>query len=166
MSLETQCLDLFCKTCGFRVSHDQCTVNGTIIITLLFQSFQYSCEWSSYYAWELFFFFSITLTGVIKPNEITPFSFNTCAKQMKMFRWCPKKNPDAVKAVKIHIKTFLISPALDSEAGFYFLLLAGLRLQDTSSSLLWMKPRTIVPLTTGISVAARIWGIQYMWLIN
>ena len=50
MSLETQCLDLFCKTCGFRVSHDQCTVNGTIIITLLFQSFQYSCEWSSYYA--------------------------------------------------------------------------------------------------------------------
>ena len=51
-----------------------------------------------------------------------------------MFRWCSKKNPDAVKALKIRIKTFLISPALDSEAGFYFLLLAVLRLQDTSSS--------------------------------
>ena len=67
MSLETQCLDLICKTCGFRVSHDQCSINGTIIIiiimmmmmmiiiiiiiiTLLFQSFQYSCEWSSNYA--------------------------------------------------------------------------------------------------------------------
>ena len=32
MSLETQCLDLICKTFGFRVSHDQCFVNGTIII--------------------------------------------------------------------------------------------------------------------------------------
>ena len=57
VSLETLFLDLICKTCGFRVSHDQCSVNGTIIIiiiiiiiTLLFQSFQYSCEWSSNYA--------------------------------------------------------------------------------------------------------------------
>ena len=35
MSLETQCLDLICKTCGFRVTHDQCTVNGTIIIIII-----------------------------------------------------------------------------------------------------------------------------------
>ena len=35
MSLETQCLDLICKTCGFRVSHDQCSVNGTIIIIII-----------------------------------------------------------------------------------------------------------------------------------
>ena len=53
-----------------------------------------------------------------------------------MFPWCPKKSPDAVEALKKTHKTFLISPALDSEAGFYFLLLAGLRLQNTSSSLL------------------------------
>lgn len=55
---------------------------------------------------------------------------------MKMFPWCPKKNPDAVKALKIH-KTFLISLALDSEAGFYFLLLAGTCVYKTRQALFY-----------------------------
>ena len=53
MSLESQCLDLICKTCGFRVSasmyckwdNNNNHHNNTIVYL-----FQYSCEWSSYYA--------------------------------------------------------------------------------------------------------------------
>ena len=53
MSLETQCLDLICKTCGFRVSHDQCTVNGTIIIIIII------------IITLLFIYFSIPANGVV-----------------------------------------------------------------------------------------------------
>ena len=68
MSLETQCLDLICKTCGFRVSHDQCSVNGTIIIiiiiiiiTLLFIYFSVPANGVVVIMLEsCFFFFSIT----------------------------------------------------------------------------------------------------------
>ena len=66
MSLETQCLDLICKTCGFRVSHDQCSVNGTIIIiiiiiiTLLFIYFNIPANGVVVIMLESCFFFSIT----------------------------------------------------------------------------------------------------------
>ena len=68
MSLETQCLDLICKTCDFRVSHDQCSVNGTIIIiiitiiiiiiTLLFIYFSIPANGVVVIMLESFFFFS------------------------------------------------------------------------------------------------------------
>ena len=53
MSLETQCLDLICKTFGFRVSHDQCSVNGTIIIIIII------------IITLLFIYFSIPANGVV-----------------------------------------------------------------------------------------------------
>ena len=53
MSLETQCLDLICKTFGFRVSHDQCFVNGTVIIIIII------------IITLLFIYFSIPENGVV-----------------------------------------------------------------------------------------------------
>ena len=54
MSLETQCLDLICKTFGFRVSHDQCFVNGTVIIIIIIIIITL-----------LFIYFSIPANGVV-----------------------------------------------------------------------------------------------------